>query len=335
MSELIRAGGFLGFRPLVEELGGDPDALLIEVGIDPARLEDYDAYIPTRKFSRALELAAKSLDCPDFGMRVASYVNIDVLGPIAVAMESAETVREGVQAARRYMHFHNTALLLNVREHAEPGCDFIMVQMAMRPPVSGVQLDERVLTAATRLFAMLIGPSYRPKEVHIRHQPFAPLAAYRQAFSVTPMFGAAEDGLLIARDMIDVRHAAPNPQLKRIAEYFLETAAPKGAGLFAPRARAIVDSMMRSGESTQAGLATALGLHERTLQRRLKDEGTTFEVIKDDVRRDLARTYLAQKGVPFSHIAEMLGYAEASAFTRAVRRWFGKAPREMRKDLAA
>ena len=67
----------------------------------------------------------------------------------------------------------------------------------------------------------------------------------------------------------------------------------------------------------------------------MKEEDATFETIKDAVRRDLAHSYLGQKSVPLSQIGEMLGYAEASAFTRACRRWFGKAPREVRRELAA
>lgn len=97
----------------------------------------------------------------------------------------------------------------------------------------------------------------------------------------------------------------------------------------------MIARMMRDGACTSTDLAAALAMHERTLQRRLKAEGTSFEVIRDDVRRELAQAYLAQRNIPLAHVAEMLGYAEASAFTRACQRWFGQAPRDVRKTLGA
>jgi AraC-like DNA-binding protein len=76
-------------------------------------------------------------------------------------------------------------------------------------------------------------------------------------------------------------------------------------------------------------------MHPRTLQRRLREEGTTFEAIKDEARQDLAQRYLAQPDVPLTQITALLGYSEQSALGRSCRRWFGATPREMRALLAS
>jgi AraC-like DNA-binding protein len=120
-----------------------------------------------------------------------------------------------------------------------------------------------------------------------------------------------------------------------MAEHFLESVSPAATEALEPHARAMVARLMRDGACTSTDVADAFSMHERTLQRRLKAEGTSFEAIRDDVRRDLAHGYLAQRNIPLAHVAELLGYAEASAFTRACQRWFGQAPREVRKALAA
>jgi AraC-like DNA-binding protein len=101
-----------------------------------------------------------------------------------------------------------------------------------------------------------------------------------------------------------------------------------------PHARQIIEQLLRGGEFEQADVACAFGLHERTLQRRQKAEGASFEELRDEARRDWAQALLVQRNVPFSHIAEVLGYAEASAFTRASQRWFGASPREVRRRAA-
>jgi AraC-like DNA-binding protein len=94
-------------------------------------------------------------------------------------------------------------------------------------------------------------------------------------------------------------------------------------------------SLLRGGEFTPEQTAGALGLHARTLQRRLREEGSTFEQIKDAARRDWAEQLLAQPSVSLTQIADMLGYADSSAFSRSCRRWFGEAPRVYRTRLTA
>ena len=253
MSEIIRAGAFQGFRPLVEELGGDADALLRAAGLDAETLADRDAYVPARKFSLALELGAQALSCRDFGLRIAAYVSADMLGPLALAMTHSDTVREGVQLAARYMHFHNTSMNLSFREFAEPDCDFLGVHLRLRRPPRGVQYVERIVAGSNKLLAFPCGGAYRPKEIWLRHQPYAPLAAYRQAFGLTPVFGAPEDGILVSRALLDLNRADANPQVKRVAQFFLDNSGGPGAGALAPRARGIVERMMRAATAPRAG----------------------------------------------------------------------------------
>jgi AraC-like DNA-binding protein len=73
-------------------------------------------------------------------------------------------------------------------------------------------------------------------------------------------------------------------------------------------------------------------MHPRTLQRRLHDEGTTFEALRDDVRRDAASRYLSQTTLPLTRVSALLGYSEPSVFTRSCRRWFAGSPRRLREQ---
>ena len=70
----------------------------------------------------------------------------------------------------------------------------------------------------------------------------------------------------------------------------------------------------------------------RTLQRRLQDEGASFEVIKDNVRRKLALQYLGQSQ-SMTEVAAQLGYSEPSVLTRSCHRWFAASPRDIRTQL--
>lgn len=335
MSEIVRAESLRGFPAIVAELGGDPDTLLRENGIDPAVLADNDAYLAYRRVMLLVERVAVALNAPDLGMRMAERTGASMLGPLAVAMYNAETVRDAIAIGQRYFHFHNPTIVITLSRF-DADADLISLDVRMRRAPRHVQTYERGVATLHGFLAAVCGPAYKPKEIRFRHEPLSAPSRYRAVFGVAPSFHAPDAGVVLARSLTEAPLIGANPQLRKIAEHFLESVAPPGAAddALAPRARIIVGRLQRLGDFTQADLARAFGLHERTLQRRLKAEDTSFEDIRDDVRRELAQNYLAQRGIPLAHIAEMLGYAEPSAFTRASQRWFGQAPREVRKRMA-
>jgi AraC-like DNA-binding protein len=334
VSEIVRAEALRGFRELASELGGDGDALLREAGIDPAALADGDRYLPYRRVIAVVERAAAVLNCPDFGLRMAQRIGTEMLGPLSVAMNSAENTRAALAIAQRYFHFHNPSVALTIGPYDETH-DFLGLELRMRRPPRCPQTFERGVATIHGFLKTACGAGYAPKDVCFTHAALSPPAVYRAVFGIAPSFAAAHSGVAASRRVLDAALTGRNPQVRRIAEHFLESVAMPPGDALAPRARAIIARLMRVGDCTQTDLARTLGLHERTLQRRLQAEGTTFEALRDDVRRDLAQAYLAQRNIPLAHVADMLGYAEASAFTRASQRWFGASPREVRKKLAA
>jgi AraC-like DNA-binding protein len=334
VSEIVRADALRGFRELVVELGGDGEALLRDSGIDPDQLNDGDRYISFRSVIRVVERAAAALKCPDLGMRMARRTGVDMLGPIAIAVRNAATAREAFAVTQRFMHFHNPSARLRMGRF-DAANDFIGMALAMRRPPRHGQVIERGVARSHAFLAMACGDAYRPAQVWFSHKPISPLAVYRDVFGVMPSFEMGESGLVVARALLDTARTNTNAQLRRMAEHFLESVTPAVTEALEPHARAMIARLMRDGACTSTDVADAFAMHERTLQRRLKAEGTSFEAIRDDVRRELAHGYLAQRNIPLAHVAELLGYAEASAFTRACQRWFGQAPRNVRKALAA
>jgi AraC-like DNA-binding protein len=335
VTEIVRADALRGFRELASELGGDGDALLRASGIDPAVLADGDTYISYRNVMQVVERAAAALKAPDFGLRMAALTGAGMLGPLSVAMHNAETVRDAISLAQRFFHFHNPSVLFTIGER-DAETYLITLDVRMRRAPRHPQTYERGLATVHGFLQTVCGKAYKPKEIAFKHAPLSPLSVYRAVFGITPVFNAPAAGVAVSRELLDTTQLGHNAQIRRIAEHFLETAAPLAVAndAIAPRARLIIARLMHAGPVTQADLASAFGLHERTLQRRLKAEDTSFEALRDDVRRDLAREHLAQGAVPLGHIAEMLGYAEASAFTRACQRWFGASPREYRRQMA-
>jgi AraC-like DNA-binding protein len=99
--------------------------------------------------------------------------------------------------------------------------------------------------------------------------------------------------------------------------------------------RGLVMQHVGTERCTNDGVAAELHLHPRTLHRKLRAEGTSFQKIKDEVRRDVMLYYLQQTRLDFTRLSERLGFAEQSVLTRSCNRWFGTSPTRLREAGAA
>ena len=88
--------------------------------------------------------------------------------------------------------------------------------------------------------------------------------------------------------------------------------------------------LLPHGRPRIAEIARVLGTSQRTLSRRLAEEGLTFERVLEEMRRDLALRYLRDARLSVSRVAWLLGFQEVTAFTHAFRRWTGRTPTEAR-----
>lgn len=196
------------------------------------------------------------------------------------------------------------------------------------------QNDERILSNLHKALGQLGGGVYSPASVHFTHARISPMSVYRRVFGIAPLFEQPVMGIGIERSVLDRWRPGGSEQMHKIAETFLAShGGPLGTG-FTKSVASMARSLLRGGEFTPEQTAKALGLHARTLQRRFRSEGSSFEKIKDDARREWAESLLVQPAVSLTEVAQMPGYADSSAFSRSCRRWFGEAPRTYRARLA-
>jgi AraC-like DNA-binding protein len=141
-------------------------------------------------------------------------------------------------------------------------------------------------------------------------------------------------GIMIRRDLLDAERPCANEQVREMAVSFLKSLAPPVNDSLAAETARMIDVLLKSSDCTATETAQALGLHMRALQRRLQREGTTFDAVKDGVRRSLAERMLQDPDIPITHVALSLHYANISSFTRSCRRWFGDPPSIVRQRLA-
>lgn len=135
-------------------------------------------------------------------------------------------------------------------------------------------------------------------------------------------FDAGATGLALSGEALNLPLASSDPRLLSVLDRHAERAlAAREPGLdFLARVRQHVAAKLRDGGPGLEVVARELSMSPRTLQRRLMEEGTTFNELLDALRRDLAGAYVRDTGLPFVDIAARLGYLETSAFLRAFKR---------------
>jgi AraC-like DNA-binding protein len=154
-----------------------------------------------------------------------------------------------------------------------------------------------------------------------------PLPIYREVFGVDVTFGARRDEIELDAAQLDLRLASADPITSAVLEERVAqlAQAPAGRSPFVDQVRRAVAQI--DGTVTLAALGKRLGISERTLRRRLEQEGQTLRALVDDVRRERADALLAA-GSSVKETAFALGFSEPSAFSRAYKRWTGTSPRD-------
>lgn len=153
-----------------------------------------------------------------------------------------------------------------------------------------------------------------------------------QFFGPGVRFGQDRDALLIDEDTLHTAMGVGAGAVRsRVHRSLLRQSGSPGRAVVA-QVKALLGTLLRHDEQRgMQAMGSALGLAPRTLQRRLTEAGTSYRVLMDEVRADLAWRHVQRSDLSFGQVANLLGYDSQAAFSRAFRRWHGQTPRAARK----
>ena len=252
-----------------------------------------------------------------------------MLGAVGVAMQNARTARDGFKFAEKHLSFHSPAGMLKMHP-ATNNNEFISFDIDIESKPAAIQTFELSIAVTNRIAKNLIGRDYKPQEIWFRHAPVSPLSEYRRIFGVTPKFEMSRNGLLISSAQLDTSISDRNELLAELAEHYVLSQKAPPFSNSTTEVRRLISSLIATEPCTQERLSELMRMSVRTMQRRLRAENTTFELILDGVRRELAENYLYRTNLCLSVIAERLHFQEPSGLTRACNRWFGLGPKQLR-----
>lgn len=305
---------------LVERLGLDADG-----PIDPTRMVSAAAYYDF--FADLVDRDPDSLALP---LRIGATMQSNDFGAFGLAWKSAPNLRGSYARSERYGHVLGTAETYSVE--AAPAGLYFSLDKAGDGRLGMLLSNEASMAAVVAISREVSTQDFAPLAVHFRHAPRGDTAVYEAHFGCPVLFGSGRDALLVSEESIDAPNRLGDETIAAFFDRHLEQqlAARAEETTLERRVRRAVANVLSEGLPTVSSIASGLAMSERTLQRRLAEQGHSFQSVVDSARRDLAHRLLAETDYSLSEIAFLTGFTEQSSFTRAFKRWAGQTPRSYR-----
>ncbi|MGH8456131.1 MAG: AraC family transcriptional regulator [Stenotrophobium sp.] len=310
--------------------GLDSVGLFVRAGLDPAILRDPNGRYPVSRMARLWRYAVEATGDPCLGLKAAAYVQPATFHSLGLAMMASQSLDDALQRTARFSRIVSNAVDVTI-ERTPRGVKEVVRFLEGAPVVDeGIDL---FMASTCKLGRMLTGLDRLPVEILLcRKGSAAMLKEFETYFGCPVSFNAGENSLLIPLELMDQPLPMANAELARqndrvVVEYLRRF---DGARI-SEKVRAELISCLTAGEPARARVAAALNLSEKTLQRRLSDEDSSYQQVLEETRRDLAQQYLRELNVPMCEVTFRLGFSDQSSFNRAFKRWTGISPGEFRR----
>ncbi|MGP3983324.1 AraC family transcriptional regulator [Streptomyces sp. KR80] len=316
------------------ERGHDLGPALRRAGLSEAALSVVGLRVSYRQGSRVIREAMSELADPALGLAVGRRQHLTAWGLVGLGLQACPRLYDAVALGVRYHGI--TGSMLDYRLEALPGGAAILA--TARYTDSGLQtfLIEEAFSSIVALIRGALHDGFAPHAVVVRHPRPAYAEEYERYFRCPISFGARDDRLVFGAEWLE--HPLPGADAYTLAQVvgLLDSARTLGRerqDLVEGLEVSVARSLPNVPPLTQQAQARAMS--ERTLRRRLAECGTTYEALVDSVRLVRAEELLTTGDLPFGKVAELLGFSDARTLRRAVTRWFGMNPSEVRKGAAA
>lgn len=295
-----------------------------------AQLDPHQHFVPMGEWQSWLKRVDAVEGRVGLGLRIAQGIGARHFGVLGYAALACANLAEALQRMERY---HAAVYDANpARVEVLP--DGVVVEWGVERGRPGALVDETAIASLVQLARDMTGRYWPMRKVSFVNPPPADVQPYRDFFGGDVLFNAPTTRLEFDAVCLALPMRKADPALARLldqqAEQVLQQVSQVPAIVDAWR-RTLVP-LIREGQTSLAALARAHHTSPRTLQRRLAEQGTSFQHLLDDTRRHLAEAHLKDARLDLAEIALLLGYSEQSAFTRAFRAWSGLPPAQWRKQ---
>ncbi len=330
LESTVRIGTIMALPAALRSLGANPVELLAEAGFDLTLLDNPDNRISYVARNHLFAHCVARTGCQHLGLLVGRQTGLDSLGMAGLLAKYSPDVGTALRNLVRCLHLHVRGAVTSLETDGDTAS---LSYEIYQPGVEATtQIGDGALAIMYNIMRTLCGPDWKPAEVQFAHRKPDNIGPFRQFFRSPLRFDTERNAVVFAAEWLDLRLPEIDPELRRLLQQQIDVLEIRYGDDLPGQVRSVLRTALLTGHARSDQIAALFSIHSRTLSRRLKDFGTSFQELQDEGRFEIARQLLEDTRLEVSQIAVTLDYADASAFTRAFRRWSGTTPAQWRKN---
>lgn len=314
--------------------GVDTSSLFKKVGLEPTILQTDDGRINGEQFQAFIRLLCEESSNPILGLETGDFVqpgSWSVLGYITMSCATLGEAVARIAPFEKLVGDMGTTHLALDGDHIKLTWTCNYNDPAVRP-----HMVDNVFASWIHYARWLAdNDTASPAEVHLEHpSPGQELeSAYTKRWGCPVWFSSGEDTIVLHKDLLNTPLRQPDPLLRKTLEAHAlsQLATLDTDTALTNRVKHSIRKQLMHGITRQDMVADHLSMTRRTLQRKLSQEGVSYQQLLDEVRQAMAEDFLANSNLGIPEIALRLGYSETTSFHRKFKAETGKTPGEFRQ----
>jgi len=312
------------------------DDLLKKAGIERSllnNLNNIDNKIPLEEYYCLLDSAIDMTGDPYFGLHMGETSNTEDLSIFGYIISSCHTIRDAFEKVGKYYGMIGSLLYIYIQIEG----DRVKIVYDMRKHFPNKCIRHCIETGLLNFYNMVRNIASRPvaiREVWMKSEPPENISEYNRIFNCPVLFNQPVSALVFPSKILDIPLRYPNPTLLALLEHHANSFLSKidENDYLSRKISLLLFKKIQGERSTIEDIADNLGMSVRNIQHILKKEGITFREIYNNVRKELAKSYLAEKHYTIDDISYLLGFSEPSVFRKAFKAWTGMTPGNFRSS---
>ena len=324
----IQASALSCYLDVAASLDLDGERFLAEEGIPLAAPTDDEKRLPASAVSRLLNRSAEQSGVDSFAMRMAQRRTFASLGSISLLLERLNTVADVIAALSELRDGSSDIISVSTRQ--SDGC--VIVTFNAAPAHGDPQTTDLVLGLGYLAVAGASHGLWVPECVHFAHAAPQDRVTFERFYKAPLSFNDSFNGFSLSGPSLEIALPLADPRMAHNARRLLrETLRAEIHGSVRDHASRAISALLPADGATLKNVASSLDRSTRVLQRQLRQEGSSFKKLLNDLKKDMALKYLQSSSEKIINIGESLGYSSHASFTRWFRNEFGVPPSKTRR----
>lgn len=316
---------------VLREFGINPVDVLRKAELATNLFDNPDELISFRDRANLFKVCMDETACNHFGLLVGQQEGLSSLGLVGYLVRHSPDVQTALESLVHYFHLHAQGSLMLF--DTEQDLAFLGYSIYSEQLEVSDQIVDAAIAIACNMLRELCGPGWQPTEVLLSHRQPENVRPFRKVFGRRVRFDMPRSGVYFPARWLSEQVQGADSELHRLLEKQVRQLESQYSEDFPQQVRLVVSDALLTNHATIEYVSRIFSIHSRTLHRRLKANGTSFQGILDECRFQIARQMLGSSNLGHAQIASLLGYSDARAFSRAFRRWSGVSPSHWRESL--